>query len=502
MDTDSTISLSITQNLLLLKKELKDKKEELDCLRSQIKDLKKEYTLKVEEYSTYLNIIIEDEKQKEKFLKQKNKKQKTKIMLFLNLNARKLQCIKNQINFPSSQARELILYFFDYHSTTFENAMQMLKTPEELKDILSMSLKRKLSAEEISFITESVKKIENVGYPFDTIIQLIQLKLDLCYIDNKISNLAREIDSISETKNNIFLYLKRTEGEISKKIQVVEKIMRYIKTIYAFFEKYNKIKNERTTNNTKDDYCELAKSLREFKTLTFKDNTSSIYDNFTSLTIRSEISDNISSYSISDYKLTTLSGLLNPDLQNGRAQSNKITSQNHSRQESKKSLISINQVVQSSKEQSTNNKIFCGRKIISKPVACKSVTKKKNSDTKQSTPTDEDESGYLKTGNGINENEVKVQKLELPVLSLITQGNKESSFFSYECDLIDDKYSSTNLNQSYLVSPMNNFKIKPSKFFDEKRRKKGRRDSKRVIFEGDIDSEGYMNGCHRFCFFG
>lgn len=471
----------IARSISSLSNEVKDKKDEIEIIKNQIKKHKNEYSQGLQQYITLNNNIIATETELEKYYKCKNKIKRQYTLILSSFDKKIVSRIRDYTNIPDDDLCNLLLTFFGFnYSITYPFLLQITKTVEDWKELFKISINKNYTIEDISIISDLMKKIkQKPNYPYDILIEIIGQKIKECDINIKINNLLNEIEEIQLNKNKIFLSLKTIEMLILQNHSIYKGMVKYIKGIYNLFEKFNKFKSFNDSNQNDDDTTkikqnlieDLTASIKTFKKINFKE-IYTPFDNVTSLTIRSEFSDELSSISLSTDKMQTSYSFYKNNHQNNssnqtyleNSKNNSILRDKKENKENKKSELADNK-----KEETTiplSTKKFCKYKNLSKPITSKSAAKPKSSSYFKQDENDEieylnSEENQLIINNNPFTHNFPFTKIEFSKIS-----NNDIYLNTNNTFEIQEYNANSKGNINY-ISPMNAINIKPSKFFEE-----------------------------------
>ena len=290
---------SILANIDELTEEVKEKKNELELFKNQIKLLKQEYQKQLSVYFSMNKNVIQIENNIENILKEKTKLYKKNTLIIIDFNIDKIKRINDISNRPNDKnVEDLILEFFDYDNSSFEELIVFNKNENEWKLFLNYTLNKKYSQEKIKKIGLIMGKInKEINYPYQIFIDFIKGIIRLNEIENELSLLNEKLINENKSKNEIFLQLKAIETDIIRNDYLYKKMIKYIKSIYSILETYSKIKS-RNDKISSEEYRILNKNIKDFKKIDFK-NLIIPNDNLSSLSVRTNISDTESLHSLS-----------------------------------------------------------------------------------------------------------------------------------------------------------------------------------------------------------
>ena len=290
---------SILSNISELTEEVKEKKNELELFKNQIKLLKQEYQKQLSVYFSMNKNVIQIENNIENILKEKTKLYKKNTLIIIDFNIDKIKRINDISNRPNDKnVEDLILEFFDYDNSSFEELIVFNKNENEWKLFLNYTLNKKYSQEKIKKIGLIMGKInKEINYPYQIFIDFIKGIIRLNEIEKELISLNEKLINENKSKNEIFLQLKAIETDIIKNDYLYKKMIKYIKSIYSILETYSKIKS-RNDKISSEEYRVLNKNIKDFQKIDFK-NLIIPTDNLSSLSVRTNISDTESLHSLS-----------------------------------------------------------------------------------------------------------------------------------------------------------------------------------------------------------
>jgi hypothetical protein len=487
---NDNINESFLSNISELTEEVKEKKNELEVFKNQIKLLKQEYQKQLSVYFSMNKNVIQIENNIENILKEKTKLYKKNTLIILDFNVEKIKRINDISNRPNDKnVEDLILEFFDYDNSSFEELIVYNKNENEWKLFLNYALNKKYSPETIKKLKLILDKInKDINYPYHLIIDFIKGIIRLNEIEKELISLNEKLINENKSKNEIFLQLKAIETDIIKNDYLYKKMIKYIKSIYSILETYSKIKS-RNDKISSEEYRVLNKNIKDFQKIDFK-NLIIPTDNLSSLSVRTNISDTESLHSLStlnnlEEQKDFSSSLINSDnVNNNNTKNNKINKiknvENFPLKNGNTNNNSLHQMI--IKNTNTNTKIITNKSI------CKPQKKIKNEDS--------DDDNYSDNENDLIE---KNGSIKMENLNFVNIHN-------------DINLTLENIEGGItFVSPMNFFTSLPSKLYEDQKifQKKieenkfgilrnGR--EKDMILQREDDGSGYCSsiGCCNF----
>ena len=472
-----------------LTEEVKEKKNELELFKNQIKLLKQEYQKQLSVYFSMNKNVIQIENNIENILKEKTKLYKKNTLIIIDFNIDKIKRINDISNRPNDKnVEDLILEFFDYDNSSFEELIVFNKNENEWKLFLNYTLNKKYSQEKIKKLKLIVDKItKDINYPYQLIIDFIKGIIRLNEIEKELISLNEKLINENKSKNEIFLQLKAIETDIIRNDYLYKKMIKYIKSIYSILETYSKIKS-RNDKISSEEYRVLNKNIKDFQKIDFK-NLIIPTDNLSSLSVRTNISDTESLHSLStlnnlEEQKDFSSSLINSDNVNSNNARNNINKikilENLPLKNGNTNNNSLHQMI--IKNTNTNTKIITNKSI------CKPQKKIKNEDS--------DDDNYSDNENDLIE---KNGSIKMENLNFVNIHN-------------DINLTLENIEGGItFVSPMNFFTSLPSKLYEDQKifQKKieenkfgilrnGR--EKDMILQREDDGSGYCSsiGCCNF----
>ena len=97
-----------------LSNEIKERKDEIEILKNQIKQQKKEYNQGLQHYLSLNSKLITTENELEKIYNKKSKIQKEFIIQLFSINKVILKKLKDPTNIPNNNICKLVLFFLGY----------------------------------------------------------------------------------------------------------------------------------------------------------------------------------------------------------------------------------------------------------------------------------------------------------------------------------------------------------------------------------------------------
>ena len=491
----NNINDSVLANVTELSKEVKEKKLELEAFKTLIKSLKQEYQKQLSVYFSLNKNVIQIENNIENFFKEKSKIEKKNALIIIKFNNDVIKRLNDNSNKPNSKnVEDLILEFFEFKpDSTFEELIMLNRNKDEWHILLKYSSNKKFSKKKIDLLKSIIEKIgKDINYPYLIFVDFIKGIIRLNEIENELNILNEQLMTENKNKNEIFLLLKSIETEIIRNEYLYKNMIRYTKQIYNMLETFSRIKTKNDNPNS-EEYQILNKNIREFQKIDFKKLIIPT-DNLSSLSVRTNISDTESLYSLNTFhnseeqkefssSLITLDNNNNSNNINNNNTINKNNINNNNQLKNNdisisktNSINSINNAIPPMKMKSFS------KGIITNKSSCrpKKIKKKENDDEKYS---DDD---IIENNNSIK----------------FTQG----SFVN-----LNDDISHENIDNGInYAMPMNLFKSLPSKLFEDqiefqKKNKENtiyRNRNNRLIYQGIDDGSSNCNNIGGCCHFG
>lgn len=456
-----------------LSNEIKERKDEIEILKNQIKQQKKEYNQGLQHYISLNSNLITTENELEKYYNKISKIKKEYIIQLFSINKVILKKLKDPTNIPNFKICRIILFFLGYkYNTDYSLLQKVNKNLDDWKELIHLGINRKFNIVEKNTLIRYLKDINtHIIHPYDILIKIIELKISELELDEKTNILNNSIEQIRDNKNKIFIFLKNIEILILQNHSLYQGMITYIKGVYSLFEKFNRYKqidNSKENTELKEKlFNDLLKSIREFKLHKFKETF--FNSDTTSLTIRSDFSDEISSLSITIDKFQL------------------ANSSSNTKETFKPSLV-----VQTPKKPKQNypSTKFYSHKNLSKPISSKSATKPTKISNMKKEINDEMENLYSEESQDIitnNDNQILFTKLDF--------NNERGSIYTNTNTTFDiQEYNKGNINY---ISPLNTLSIKPSKFSEKATSVKSEK-SKRVntiIYEKNVNIDKCCTAC-------
>ena len=492
----NNINDSVLSNISELTKEVKEKKFELESFKNQIKSLKQEYQKQLSVYFSLNKNVIQIENNIENFYKEKSKIGKKNEIIILKFNDDVIKRLNDNSNKPNNKnVEDLILEFFEFKpDSTFEELVMINRNKDEWEILLKYSSKKNYSKNKINLLKSIIEKIvKDINYPYQIFVDFIKGIIRFNEIENELNDLNEKLMTENKNKNEIFLFLKNIENEIIRNEYLYKRMIKYTKQIYSMLEAFSKIKTKNENNS--EEYEILNKNIREFQKIDFKKLIIPT-DNLSSLSVRTNISDTESLYSLNTFQ--------NSDVQK-EFSSSLITLDNNNIYNNN----TINKInTNSSIINNNNNQLRNSENFISKTNSIHSINnaippmKMKN----------------LQKGIIINKSSCKPKKIK----------RKENDDENFSDDDIIENNNSIKLGKGSFVNlnddishenidnginyalPMNLFKSLPSKLFEDqiefqKKNKENiifRNRNNKVIYQGIDDGSSNCNNVGGCCHFG
>ena len=495
---ENNFNESVLTNISDLTEEVKEKKLELESFKGQIKLLKQEYQKQLSVYFQLNKNVMQIENNIENILKEKSKIKKKITLLIVKFNSEVVKRLNDISNRPNNEnIEDLILEFFEFKPiSTFEELIMLNKNEEEWKILLKYSTEKKITQKQINSLKKILEKIgKDINYPYQIFIDLIKGIIRIKEIEFETIILNEQLTIENNTKNEIFLHLKNIETEIIRNDYLYKKMVKYVKQIYSMLEAFSKIRTK-NDKSISEEYRILNKNIKEFKKIDFKKLIIPT-DNLSSLSVRTNISDNESIYSLNtlyniEEQKEFSSSLINSDNNNSNNLRNSQIKNNNNKK------VNINNNKQSKNNNNNNiSKTNSIHSINNAPppfkmknfqkgiIGNKSACKPKKIKRKES----DDDDKYSDNENIIDNNSsIKIEK---------------NTFVNLNDDLTHENIDG-NIN---FASHMNLFKSLPSKFYEDKihfqRRNEENnslRNGSKLIYQAIDDGSSNCNvgGCCHF----
>ena len=280
--------------------ELRIAKDELSLIKNQIRSEKNEYKTQLNFYITFNNDLIKRESNLEFLFYSLAKIKKQILYKSSQITDSIVNRFSDKTNKPCVPLEKLLLLFFGFSSSmSFSLFVKINRNFDEWSNSFRVAMKRKYTLEELKQMKEYIEILStnnSVNFPFDKFYEIIKLKVQEHELNKELHSIMNELEIMRNKKDKIFLhvnYHKKKIGKLYSKTQIISK---YLKEGIDIIDKINKYK----LNNNENDINEIQKIISHFQfdNKDMKDvfNTIEI-DNITSLTIRSECSDDTSLYS-------------------------------------------------------------------------------------------------------------------------------------------------------------------------------------------------------------
>ena len=132
-----------------LSNEIKERKDEIEILKNQIKQQKKEYNQGLQHYLSLNSKLITTENELEKIYNKKSKIQKEFIIQLFSINKDILKKLKDPTNIPNNNICKLVLFFLGYnYSTDYALIQKVNKSLDDWKELIKLGIKRKFNKAE------------------------------------------------------------------------------------------------------------------------------------------------------------------------------------------------------------------------------------------------------------------------------------------------------------------------------------------------------------------
>ncbi len=491
----NNINDSVLTNISELTKEVKEKKFELESFKIHIKSLKQEYQKQLSVYFSLNKNVIQIESDIENFYKEKSKIEKKNALNIIQFNNDVIKRLNDHSNKPNSKnVEDLILEFFEFKpDSTFEELIMLNKNKEEWQILLKYSSKKTYSKNKINLLKSIIEKIvQDINYPYLIFVDFIKGIIKINEIENELNELNEQLIIENKKKNEIFLILKNIENEIIRNEYLYKRMIKYTKQIYNMLEAFSKIKTK--SDNNSEEYEILNKNIREFQKIDFKKLIIPT-DNISSLSVRTNISDTESLYSLNTFH--------NTDGQK-EFSSSLITLDNNNTNNNN----NINKVNTNSSTINNNNQLKNGDNFISKTNSIHSINNAIPPMKMKNLPK-----GIIMNKTSCRPKKIKRKENDDEKFSdddIIENTNSIKFAKSSFVNLNDDISHEIIDNGINYAMPMNLFKSLPSKLFEDqiefqKKNKENtifRNRNNKLIYQGIDDGSTNCNNIGGCCHFG
>lgn len=479
------------QNLQLLNSKAKEKKEELDLIKQQIKQAKLVYNKKIKEYNALMNTVIQKEIVKDNIQKSICKLYYSQELIVNQISVNFVKSFNDNISLINHNVKLLLATFFNCSDiSSFDYLISILNTSSDWKEFLKMLENNKTDCIIDNFQYDML--LPNPASPVDFIIVFILNYYKIKQYLHQIEGANKEINQLSETKNTEFIYLKSIEGEIIKKDCLYKNMIRYIKGIYFLFDKYNKIKQSCHNSNFKTNtssycsaYSDLAKSIIDFKQINIINYCDP--DNYIArATIKSEYSEEMSylSFQTQGFGLNQS----NYNVENNLINLNKNRKSNSKEEEV---ILDMKNLVKQhpQKEKAFQQLTACTiQKCSEGKIHKKRLTDDEDRFDNDCSMYKEDNVPTEDTDERmINDKTIKCYNKECnnrthresdDLNNQINSREQSFDFSDIECDL-----NSRNATEQKQIKQMNSISVQPSKLFEEKHQSKKQIKKKQSLHE-------------------
>ena len=269
--------------IIFLNDEYNLKKEKLNFLINEKSALKSRFQSNIQEYQNEVKLTLEKENEIEQIFSKISKLKKRQELIMNNSLNDKFY--KHLLEIAENPKKEKILK--NYFSLILINEtsdderpakelIEILKDKEEIKNLLFYAFDKysdlKKNDEETFFIQkkncknflEEIRGLEGGEYPFDILIEYLNIIFDIIEYENKIKENNIILAKLVEKKNAKFMETKIIELNIRNWIKKIKKIKNDIKLIYKFIDKF-KVQNENSENIDKKELKNLLNFIEEYK---------------------------------------------------------------------------------------------------------------------------------------------------------------------------------------------------------------------------------------------
>ena len=248
----------LPRNLQRRKIEKESLLKKQNLLRERIKAIKRDL-------QKITSKIISNEKEQESILNTKNSL-KTKQNLIINSISDEFynEFIQKLFNIPE-KIREIFLYFINFSEIYQRQLKIIIKNKIELLNLLKGSysfIKMIRKEKEQKYIElkykimnnlKKIKKISEIIFPFNLIINYIQNCILILENKEKIENLQKKEKQLSKIKETSFIKLKILENEKNENDKIIDSINIFNKEATTILEKYKKyIRRNKSITNSKN----------------------------------------------------------------------------------------------------------------------------------------------------------------------------------------------------------------------------------------------------------
>ena len=269
--------------IIFLNDEYNLKKEKLNFLINEKSALKSRFQSNIQEYQNEVKLTLEKENEIEQIFSKISKLKKRQELIMNNSLNDKFY--KHLLEIAENPKKEKILK--NYFSLILINEtsdderpakelIEILKDKEEIKNLLFYAFDKysdlKKNDEETFFIQkkncknflEEIRGLEGGEYPFDILIEYLNIIFDIIEYENKIKENNIILAKLVEKKNAKFMETKIIELNIRNWIKKIKKIKNDIKLIYKFIDKF-KVQNKNSENIDKKELKNLLNFIEEYK---------------------------------------------------------------------------------------------------------------------------------------------------------------------------------------------------------------------------------------------
>ena len=269
--------------IIFLNDEYNLKKEKLNFLINEKSALKSRFQSNVQEYQNGVKLTLEKENEIEQIFSKISKLKKRQELIMNNsLNDKFYKHLREIAENPKKE--KILKNYFSLilinetsdDERPAKELIEILKDKEEIKNLLFYAFNKysdlKKNDEETFLIQkkncknflEEIRGLEGGEYPFDILIECLNIIFDIIEYENKIKENNMILAKLVEKKNAKFMETKIIELNIRNCIKKIKKIKNDIKLIYKFIDKF-KVQNENSENIDKKELKNLLNFIEEYK---------------------------------------------------------------------------------------------------------------------------------------------------------------------------------------------------------------------------------------------
>ena len=269
--------------IIFLNDEYNLKKEKLNFLINEKSALKSRFQSNIQEYQNEVKLTLEKENEIEQIFSKISKLKKRQELIMNNsLNDKFYKHLREIAENPKKE--KILKNYFSLilinetsdDERPAKELIEILKDKEEIKNLLFYAFDKysdlKKNDEETFLIQkkncknflEEIRGLEGGEYPFDILIECLNIIFDIIEYENKIKENNIILAKLVEKKNAKFMETKIIELNIRNWIKKIKKIKNDIKLIYKFIDKF-KVQNENSENIDKKELKNLLNFIEEYK---------------------------------------------------------------------------------------------------------------------------------------------------------------------------------------------------------------------------------------------